>query len=82
MVSIPFKSGKYSNNKTKFANAMMSSVMSQSLLNQGNIQIGSPFSESVEMVCQVSIPFKSGKYSNVSIYTSSSLWTDSGLNPF
>ena len=63
-VSIPFKSGKYSNKKIEIEAKACKGFRSQSLLNQGNIQIWSIRIILLPVICYVSIPFKSGKYSN------------------
>ena len=65
-VSIPFKSGKYSNQLCWFLR--FKRKKSQSLLNQGNIQILRRGGNHAGFTAWVSIPFKSGKYSNTTFY--------------
>ncbi len=79
-VSIPFKSGKYSNCWIK-RNEDNLLELSQSLLNQGNIQIAVEMTEDKQFSQWVSIPFKSGKYSNLVSYFYINFF-DIGLNPF
>ena len=66
-VSIPFKSGKYSNFNKERINLKVC-LSSQSLLNQGNIQMDYHANLEIDCFGNVSIPFKSGKYSNTTFY--------------